>query len=132
MAIPVRIGNTISLLASGANNILEGTGCVSNTEGYAIMGANDNDSNFVGFAVASASAGDPVTLAQPGSVVQAIGGTSAISAGDYLMLYGASGRVTSIATVSASSYYVVGQALEACDTAGDKLAIMVCNFRDHC
>lgn len=129
MAIPIRIGNTVTFIASAT--ITEGAACVNNTEGYVIMGENENDTNFVGYAITSASAGDAVSLALPGSIVQGVCGTTGISIGNYLMLHGASGRVQPIGALSGSAYNCVGQALEAGDTAGDKISILVLNFRDR-
>ena len=130
MTIPVKHKNTFTMQAGAT--ITAGAGVVSDTEGIVIMGAVDNDLHCVGFAIEGADTSDiACSIAGPGSIVQAVCGTSGITHMDWLTLHGASGRVTTLGTVSGTAYNVVGLALEAGDTVGDKIAVQVILFQQR-
>lgn len=108
-----------------AGTITKWACCVSNADGTVVVGANDNDTNFVGVAIASAASGQPVSLAGIGAIVPVVVGVSGIDRGDELILYGNAGRVQEVGTTSGSAYYVIGIAQEESDTVTNLVEMLV-------
>jgi hypothetical protein len=108
-----------------AGTITKWACCVSNADGTVVVGANDNDTNFVGVAIASAASGQPVALAGMGAIVPVLVGASGIDRGDELTIYGSAGRVMEVGTASGTTYYVIGIAQEESDTVGNQVAMLV-------
>jgi len=124
MSVPVNWkGFVTSWEAAGA--LTQFAACVSDAEGTCVVGANENDSGFIGVAIEAAASGSPAGIAGVGAIVPVQVGVTGISLGDELIIYDASGRVGPVGTASASAYYIVGTAIEDGDTAGDIISMRV-------
>jgi hypothetical protein len=123
------IGVPLTYVAGGT--ITKYAACVTNAEGTVVVGANDNDANFVGFAQHAAVSGEAVRLSRDGDVTKAVVGTATIAIGDYLTTGGAAGAVITKGTTAATAYHVICQALEVGDTAGDEIAVIQRPFYDR-
>jgi hypothetical protein len=124
MAVPLNYkGHTKTWEAAGT--ITKWSCVVNNADGTVVVGANANDTNFVGVATDAAVSGDAVSVAGIGAIVPVLVGASGIDKGDELILHGADGGVQPVGTTSGSAYYVVGFALEDSDTADTLVAMLV-------
>jgi hypothetical protein len=105
--------------------------CVSNAEGTVVVAANDNDANFVGVAQHAAVSGEAVALSRDGDVTKVISASTTITLGCWLMTSGAAGAVDIKGTTAGTAYNVIGQALEAGDTAADEVLMIQRPFYDR-
>ena len=123
MSVPSHIVNRISMECSGT--VTKWAGCVLGAEGICIMGSGNNVGGFVGVAIEAAVSGAAVALAGIGSYVKMIVGSGGAAVGDNVILWGASGRVAKALGASGTAYNIIGKAMEAGDTAGDEIVVMI-------
>ena len=130
MSVPQNmIGVPLTMVAGGT--ITKYAACVTNAEGTIVVGANDNDANFVGFAQHAAATGEAVALSRDGDITKAISGDVNITLGCWLITDGAAGAVDIKGTTAATAYNVIAQALEAGDTAADEVLVIQRPFYDR-
>jgi len=99
-------------------------GCVAHLSAGTVINANADADENIGIFCEAVDAGSPVRVALPGCVVKGLAYDDAISAGDFLIANGTAGRVdTQGATTSAT--YIVGQALDGSDAAGQLIPMTV-------
>jgi hypothetical protein len=128
MSVPQHVVNALSMEAGGT--ITKYAGCVTDAEGVVIMGANDNDTGFVGVALEAAASGAAVALAGIGSVVYMVVGATGITVNAWLVLHGASGRVYPAGTTSGTAYSIIGKAMNTEDTVGELVSVLIGPFKD--
>jgi len=127
LSTPIRKLNITSWLTGAA--ITDATICVCNAVGVVVKGAGANDANVVGVSIQAAGSGEPIELAGIGDIVWLTAG-AAITHGARIVCGDSSGRGIDCAETAATTYNVVGFALDAVSNA-DELFPCLINIFTH-
>ena len=127
MSVPIQWKDHVFTYEAGGT-ITQYAACVTNAEGTCVVGANSNDTGFVGVSIEEAASGQAVNLAGVGAIVPVQVGITGITVGTDVITYDASGRIGPVGVARGTAYNVIGRALEDGTTAGDVISIQVISY----